>query len=553
MPVHGNVGDKRRRHNLPVHRTTGTQKENKMTTTAMQPRYTLWRLIATLIFVAGMSVFWRTQQALAAPDGLGAATPAAQMDAQHDGHEDGKDDDGNDDDGKDDDGKDDDGKDESGKGEDGKGEDGKGEDDGHDNVIVRFGLLESRPEGGNEGVWVIAGQAYTVTDSTEFETEHGGFLVGVCIKVKLDPATPTVAKELETEEAYKCTGRENGDDDDAEGELYGVIQSLPEDGLLGEWGIGDKSFVVTTTTELKAMGGVFTVGVTVKVEFMTDLNDVNTAHEIKLVYQGDDDDDKGDDGKDDDGKGENHDDNDDDHYGDRPGKEGKTFGLIVERPSVGITGTWNIGGIAYVVDGKTKFYPNDDYQPGERVRVEYVVNQDESRRATRIKETGNHNGVSDPSHNKLVGFVEAKPAAFIGEWTIAGAVFSATTTTRFQEEHGLLTVGAYVSVEYVIENDVRRVLELETEVPPGSGDDDAVGKVELGDDSALTVNVDEGKISVDGVDYSVGSATMVLENGGVLASGVQVYVNSYTAANGDRMATLVRTVNSKTYLPLTLR
>ncbi len=419
-------------------------------------------------------------------------------------------------------------------GSDDNGSDDNGSDD-DDNVIVRYGILESRPEV-ITGTWVIGGQAYTVTNITEFETEHGGFLDGVCVKVKVDVATPTVAKELETEEGYKCTGRESDDDDDAEGELYGIIKSLPANGLLGDWVVGDKTFVVTTTTELKANNGVFTTGVTVKVEFVTGANDVHTAREIELKYGNNDDDDS---------------DDDDDRYGDRPGKEGKSFGQIISRSA--LTGTWNIGGVDYLVDAKTTLHPNDDYQVGERVRVEYLVNDDGSHRATKIKETDSDSDVSNAGHSKLVGFVEAKPEGYIGSWIIAGVGFSTTHATRFEKDSVALGIDSYVSVEYVIQDNVRRVLEMEIEVPPGAGDDDTVGKVELGDDSAVRVAAQNSTITVDGTVYGVSLATMILENGGALENGVHVYVNSYTTANGDKMATMVRTVNNWVYLPLAQR
>lgn len=411
-----------------------------------------------------------------------------------------------------------------------------GSDDHSQGVTVHFGLLESRPTGDDLTVapWVIGGKSYSVTQGTELDTKHGSLEVGVCLRVKALKSAPGVATHIKSQEGYQCSGR-NDDDDDAEGEFYGVVMTMPVNSLLGDWIIGGKTIVVSNTTELDPNGGAFVPGVTVKVEFITTLEDVNIAREIKIVYKHDDDDD------------------DDDKYGDRPGKEGKVFGLLVSRSTDTLPSVWNVGGISYTVDAKTKLYQNDDYQIGERLRVEYVVNDDDSRRATKIKETDANSDVSHPSHNKLVGFVKTKPDGFVWVWSIDGVEFVTGNGTKFKENDGVLTVGAYVSVEYIIVNNVRKVLEMEVQVPPGTGDDENVGEVQLGDDRALGVNAAHATLSVNGVTYGLTSATMVLENSGDLKNGAQVYVNSYTNAAGQQMATLIRTVNSKTYIPLAQR
>ena len=128
-----------------------------------------------------------------------------------------------------------------------------------------------------------------------------------------------------------------------------------------------------------------------------------------------------------------------------------------------------------------------------------MVNDDDTRRATKVKETDANDDVSDPSHNLLIGFVNEKPTGFIGTWVIDGAVFSATNTTKFEEDDGTFAVGSYVKVEYVIADDVRRIIEIETEVPPGAGDEDQVGELEIEGEAPFAVAAATTTIAVNGV------------------------------------------------------
>jgi hypothetical protein len=420
-----------------------------------------------------------------------------------------------------------------------------GDDPGND--LKFYGPLVSRPEG-KVGPWVVGTTTYTATytatESTKLEEEHGALVPGICVKVKVNESSPTVAREIESEHEYKCSGRDDGD---AKGMLFGVIKQLPEDLQDGDWVIGGQTFVVSTTTELESKHGAFEVGATVKVEFYTDSStETNYATKIQIKfgnhYGHDHDDD--------------HDD-DDDTYGNRPGKEGKSYGPIVSRPDGGtLVGLWNVAGVVYTTTVVTKFYQNDDYQVGEWVRVEYVVNEDGSRRATKIKEIGDHDGATPPGHNRLVGFVDDKPPAFIGTWKIAGALFETTNDTQFREPHGLLAVGSYVVVKYIIANDQRLVYELETHVPPGAGDDNAVGRLESTGDvqvaSLASPSEANSTWTVNGVNYVVTEATQLVDLGGELVPGTEVQVNSYTV-DGQQYATMVRSVAGKSYLPLMQR
>ncbi|MCC6458128.1 MAG: hypothetical protein IT328_24460 [Caldilineaceae bacterium] len=447
----------------------------------------------------------------------------------------------------------------------------KCDDDGdHDDDIKRYGILESRADG-ITGTWVIGGKSYTVTERTKLDEDHGALVAGVCVKVEVRESEPTVARELESEHEYKCSGRGNGDDDRAEGKLFGLVMKLPADLSNGIWTIGTMTFVVSSMTNLVSKGAVFTEGVTVKVDFVTDSDNINYARKIEikfgrghLCWQHNRDDDHGDD----DGvrvASDNHDDHgnhgkhgrhkDHGRYGYCPGAEGKTYGLIEIRPSDALTGEWQIGGVIYLADDATRFYATDDLQVGERVKVEYVVDADGNRIATKIQESLEDGGLHDPNNSKLVGFVDEKPTAFIGEWMISGVPFVAVTETIFLERAGVFEVGSYVVVEYSITGDQRVIYEIRTHVPPGAGDSDTVGKLESigGVQAAGALPTAASAVwTVSGVDYVVTEATQIVDSGGDLVAGKDVAVNSYSE-DGQQIATSIRLMDGRLFIPAAAR
>jgi len=210
-----------------------------------------------------------------------------------------------------------------------------------------------------------------------------------------------------------------------------------------------------------------------------------------------------------------------------------------------------------VTNARTVFAPGHDFLTGERVKVEYVVLNDNTRLATKLKETNRDGGISDPNHSLIVGFVDAKPEAFIGDWTINGAPFVAVSETIFIEHGSIFAVGSYVVVEYEIVDDQRIIFKILTYVPPGAGDDDSVGTLQSVGAVVATAGMDSLEQSnevwtVDGVEYIVSEATQIVDSDDNLEPGVTVAVNSYTE-DGQRYATLIRTQLGQLMIPYAAR
>jgi len=400
-----------------------------------------------------------------------------------------------------------------------------------------YGRVESLPEG-LIGEWTVDGVVYAATESTEFKQEHGAFAVGSCVKIHaFNATTPATIREIETERGFHCRGGDDSNDDgfQGRGELYGKIQSFPEE-LIGEWNIGGLTFVATSATEFKQRGGAFAIGVTVKVHFVVDANGVNLAREIETKFANDDH------GHDDDGNGAFE------------GAEGHAFGPIEVLPaSDDLQGDWVVGGIPYTVNAETRLLAvQGNFAVGAKVRVKYFVNDQEQRVARKIMMTNENSGADDASHFALYAFVDRMPpSGFAGEWVLDNIAFFATGQTKFQEDHGVLGLGAYVKVEYFIQNGRNVIHELETQVPPGAGDDLNIGQIQSTGDGAVAAGVHANVWVIGGKSYTVTPATDLNDLQGDLTVGATALVNSYTAADGSQVATQISgvTLNNQIYLP----
>ncbi len=403
-----------------------------------------------------------------------------------------------------------------------------------------YGRVEQMPSNGLFGTWVIGGVTYQADSNTYFEQEHGALAVGACVEVYYVEGTPRRATKIETKRAYKCGGSSSGGgSSQAYGEMYGLIEQMPSNGLFGTWRIGGMSFVVGPGTRFEQEHGPFAVGVLVEVKFYTDANGVHHATKIETKYSWDR---PGD---------------DDDFNGIYEGYEGHAYGVIEAMPSGGLWGTWRIGGVEYLANQSTRF--EQEHGPlavGVLVKVKYYLDANNARVARKIETESNGGVISQPNHYKLYGFVEQMPAGgFNGAWVINGVTFMADTRTRFEESHGVLAVGAYVEVEYTQSGGTNWATKIETHVPPGAGPNHRVGRIEsTGTVRGASAAGVTAVWRIGGVDYQVTPATDLNDLNAALAPGNTALVNSYTDANGVEVATRITGVNftHAVYLPVTL-
>ena len=244
-----------------------------------------------------------------------------------------------------------------------------------------------------------------------------------------------------------------------EGEIYGVLQSFPAN-LIGEWNVGGMTYVADAAPS-SCRNGPFAVGVTVKVHFSTDAAGVNRAREIETKYAND----SG--GSDDDGNGAYE------------GAEGHAYGIADSVPG-GLVGAWSIGGVSYTATASTKFEQSDGaLVNGARVKVEYYLGAGGERIAKKIESTTDDGGATAPDNFKVFGFVNQMPAGgLVGTWMIDNVTYVAGAGAKFNESNAVLGVGAYVAVEYSVQNGQKQVHEIEAHVPPGAGPQTQFGTID---------------------------------------------------------------------------
>lgn len=69
-----------------------------------------------------------------------------------------------------------------------------------DNEVEYTGILDHRPEG-KDGIWVIDGKSFSVTDEVELDEDHGPIAAGACVELEMDDGE---VKEIASEEMHKC-------------------------------------------------------------------------------------------------------------------------------------------------------------------------------------------------------------------------------------------------------------------------------------------------------------------------------------------------------------
>jgi hypothetical protein len=394
-----------------------------------------------------------------------------------------------------------------------------------------FGVISSIPTG-TLGTWVIGGNSFVVTTTTELEQEHGLLAVGACAGVEyVVSGTDNLAKEISSEEMFKCgTGTFTN-------VSIGRISSFPP-GLYGTWvitrngGFTD-TFEADTSTEFDQEHGSFAPGVCVKVKYFTQ-SGVNHAVEIGTLDA-------------------------EDCGGAVPPLPGMNivFATIDQFPTgTPPIGLWIIGGAQYSATSETHFVQNHGpFAVGACVKALYsvvsdtnVLHQVETKDAHKCE-------ISGAQVFRSFGVIESFPADLIGEWNIGGISYTAGATTTFEQEHGFFAVGAFVEVRYILSGTTRFALSIETHVAPGAGRDNVIGVLQAHD-----MSDDWSPWVVNGVTYQSDPAINVQESGQMMlmgqgpgvAVGQLVHLNFYRSADGTPYATSVTPVH-QVFLPIAFR
>lgn len=346
--------------------------------------------------------------------------------------------------------------------------------------VELLGLVQDGPDGDElVGDWQVSGIPVTIENSTEIDQHVGPLMVGAWVKihgnnsngilVALDVKTTGVhsSHKLEgtlddlTDDTVVVSGFSIARDDDTvlvdnptvdqpvkvyaklqdddtllavkidgegDGELdhhedntvsfVGPVQSLPADGLSGEWRVAGRLLQVTPSTDIDEHKGLISKGTIVKVEAFYDSSNggVLTALEISVKeHQG------------------NH---DDDHEGDHGNNHYIKFkGAIEELPTdwatSGLEGTWTVDGREVDVDERTELDLDEaDVDIGVMVEVKGYVMDDGTVQAREIEiedeheddDHGHGHGDDDSAVKFEGGIGKLFSAGLVGTWTVGNSM-----------------------------------------------------------------------------------------------------------------------------------
>lgn len=126
--------------------------------------------------------------------------------------------------------------------------------------------------------------------------------------------------------------QDNDEDDNSanrsyRGHAYGKIQSMPSNGLTGDWVIGGFVYKADNITHFEEDDGPFTIGARVKVRYT--LNDANERLALKIETTDDGDVDTPD--------------------------HSEMYGFVQQKPTDSFNGQWVINGVTFIADQNTQF------------------------------------------------------------------------------------------------------------------------------------------------------------------------------------------------------
>src|SRR5581483_4414456 len=374
--------------------------------------------------------------------------------------------------------------------------------------------LPSTP--GRVGDWKVAGKTVHVSATTRIEQEDVQPAVGVFVSVEgMQQSDGSInALEIETKSGLSSETR-----------LIGKVEELPSTtGRIGDWKVSGRTVHVSAGTKINQQDEAVAIGVTVKVEGIPQADGSINATEIETKSEADD--------------------NEDNHVSFR--------GTVEALPgTAGQIGDWKVSGrTVHVTAGtrvKLEFGP---VAVGSVVEVEGSRQTDGSINASKIEtEDPVSAGVgNNPGFSKFFGKINSLPSTqgFIGEWNVGGQKLNVTASTRIEQEHGQVVVGALVEVVAVMK--VSGLEAVRVEVKQSSGNSAGFLKF-FGTVSALPAAQSlVGDWTVGGKTIHVTASTRIEQEKGKVAVGAFVEVVGNQRADGSIDATEIE-VKTENGLP----
>ncbi|MCB0073069.1 MAG: hypothetical protein KDE20_16475 [Caldilineaceae bacterium] len=435
------------------------------------------------------------------------------------------------------------------------------------------GLIDARPTDTMVGTWTIDGKEYVTTDATEFDEGAGALAVDACAEVRYhEDNDADVVDTMRTLPADKCghngdddsADSDNTDNDNAESEspddrdgarAYGLVDSMPVGGTLGEWLIDDIMYIADEQTRFESDHGPFETDACVKVKYVV-IDGENRALKLETehAYR----------------CGASGDDGTSDDAGDPNRVRGELYGELQAFPDE-LLGTWQIGGEEFEVTADTELKrDNGGFQLGMIVKVHFYEELEGDQAGTRFateiesrlrgddddhgddehgnddhgdRERDDNHGSRDRHRNAhaagfaygIIGTFPAGSMGPIGPWTIGDIAYTATDSTKFYQVEGLFEEGTCVLVRYWTDQDLQRIARLIKTDANGCNANTAEGKLfgfvdELPAPDANNNRNFVGQWNISGALLEADASTMFKESHGLLVQGA--FVKAYYTTDG---------------------
>jgi len=154
---------------------------------------------------------------------------------------------------------------------------------GHNSSIWQLsGVLTARPTAGNLGEWAIEGETFIVNESTFIDDDNSVLFPGAYVHASgyRDNAGSRIAVRVEARYGNDgdsiCIGNEGW-------RIYGLIEAMPTEGLIGTWNIGGQTLLSTEDTVFQQNWGELAPGTLAMSVGTFDENDQRVALMISAM------------------------------------------------------------------------------------------------------------------------------------------------------------------------------------------------------------------------------------------------------------------------------
>ena len=320
----------------------------------------------------------------------------------------------------------------------------------------------------------------------------------------------------------------DGMDDPTATEISGVVQSMPVDGLIGDWKIAGKAITTDATTHIEQEDGKVGVGAMVEVKgaVQPDGSLKAASLEVKIGAGG---------STPPPGGGDDADD-------------GEFAGPIVTLPDGTLIGNWTVGSKTVIVVSTTALeQEHGAFAVGAIVEVDGLPDASGAIVASRIETKTGAPGapggkIPTPRNVELTGKIETLPAVgLIGNWQVSGRTVLVAADTSLDTEHGPFVVGASVEAKGALDT-TGALVAAKVETTEGQGAPEPALEF-FGNVVALPAG-STGLIGVWQVDdrfVNVTAETKIEAKDSPLAVGVAVEVSGFAQQDGMIEAAKIET------------